>query len=174
MAITEWSPFGRDDEDVPSRRRRRNAPAFRNLQREMNRLFDDFFENSALRRTRGDRTPSNSSTRSFRPRIDVSEDDESLKVSAELPGLDKEDIQLTADDDSLTIRGEKSYETEEEDEDEGYYRSERSYGYFQRRIPFPVDVDTSEAKATFQDGVLDVRFPKTGESSGERLEIETD
>lgn len=98
MAISKWNPFGGEsDEDVPARRQRSRAP-FRQLQRDMNRESRTGFS-----------TPAEST---FRPRIDVSEDDETLKIQAELPGLDKDDIQLEADDNSVTIQGEKSHESE--------------------------------------------------------------
>lgn len=168
MAISKWNPFGNNsDDDVPSRRSRTREP-FRQLQQDVNRLFEDFFNRSSLRRRNGERTTP--AQAGFRPRIDVSEDEETFKVQAELPGLDKDDIELEADDSGVTIRGEKSYETEKEDE--GFYRSERSYGYFQRNIPFPMEVDTEGARAVFEDGVLDVRFPKREETGGETLEIE--
>jgi len=168
MAISKWNPFGDDsDDDVPSRGNRFRAP-FRQLQRDMNRIFEDFFDRTAP--VRGDSGFPAPTDTNVRPRIDVSEDDETLKIRAELPGLDRDDIELEADDNGVTIKGEKSVESE--DEQEGYYRRERSYGYFRRTIPFPVDVDIADATATFRDGLLDVRFPKKETDRGERLEIE--
>lgn len=170
MAISKWNPFGRDSSDEMTNRTERSAEPWRDLQRQMNRMFEDFFNRSALQRTDWS-APTWSGRKSFSPRIDVSEDDETLKIQAELPGLDKDDIELEADENSVTIQGEKSHE--EEREEEGFYRNERSYGYFRRTIPFPMEVDTSKAKATFNDGVLDVRFPKRGDSKGKQLEIES-
>lgn len=170
MAISKWNPFGRNSSDEMTSRTDRSAEPWRDLQRQMNRMFEDFFNRSALQRADWS-APTWSGRKSFSPQIDVSEDDETLKIQAELPGLDKDDIELEADENSVTIQGEKSHE--EEREEEGFYRNERSYGYFRRTIPFPMEVDTSKAKATFSDGVLDVRFPKRGDSKGKRLDIES-
>lgn len=172
MALTRWNPFGSDDDEMTRRRGRRGSRApFNELQREMNRLFEDFFDRTSMMQRRGtSSSPTPQTSQQFTPRIDVSEDEESLTISAELPGMTKEDIELYCDNESVTLQGEKSHE--ETDESEGYHRTERSYGYFKRRIPFPAGVDPDNAKAKFDEGVLTVRFPKTGEAEGKRLEIE--
>lgn len=180
MAMSEWNPFRDNDDEMPARRRESNDP-FRQLQNEMNRVFENFFDrSSSMMRRGGGRSgemsrPNRESgqqqmSRRFSPRVDMSEDAESLKVRAELPGMTKDDIELYADEEGLTIKGQKQHE--ETTEDEGFYRRERSYGYFQRTVPFPVGVDTDNANAEFRDGVLNVRLPKTGESKGKQLEIE--
>ncbi len=170
MALTQWSPFGNDDEEMPARRRD-SRDSLRELHREMNRLFENFFGGtSMMRRREPGSTPAPRSPNRFNPRIEVSEDSESLSITAELPGMTKDDIELYCDDESVTLQGEKSHE--ESREDEGFHRTERSYGYFKRRIPFPTGVDSEQAEAHFEDGLLEVRFPKTGESQGKQLEIE--
>jgi len=105
----------------------------------------------------GDFSPSR-----FRPSVDVSDEDDALLVSAELPGLGKDDVDIQLQDDVLTIRGEKRNTAESRER--GVYRTERSFGYFQRSIPLPGDLDYEGAEATFDSGVLTVRFPKLPES----------
>lgn len=158
--MQRWNPFRRDENSELARR----DSSFQRLQQEMNRLFEDFFnESSMLTRSRED------GLRGFSPRVDISEDAESLKISAELPGMSQDDVEITATADSLTIQGEKRSESEEEDE--GVFRTERSYGFFKRTIPLPVGADVDGAQATFDNGVLNIRLPKTGESEGRKLEI---
>ena len=94
----------------------------------------------------------------FVPSIDVTDDGKALVVSAELPGIDKDDVQLEVHDDALVIRGEKKHERATEEE--GCYRTERYFGSFVRRVPLPRDLDVAHAEATFDKGVLTVRLPK--------------
>src|SRR3546814_5339123 len=86
-----------------------------------------------------------------------SETDKEIRVTAELPGLDEKDVEITVEDGALTLRGEKRSEVE--DKDRGY--SELSYGRFERRIGLPKGVDRDQANATFRNGVLTVTLPKT-------------
>lgn len=96
---------------------------------------------------------------SFSPKVDLTETEKEIKVSAELPGLTEKDIDLTLAKDSLTIKGEKS--EEKEDRTHGYYRAERHYGSFQRTIPFPCEIDSERVDATFKNGVLTISLPKS-------------
>lgn len=107
--------------------------------------IDEFF---------GDFAPS-----TFSPSVDLVDEGSHIKVSAELPGLDKDDIELSVDEGTLTLRGTKKHETTTDEE--GCYRTERFFGSFQRAIPLPMDVDLEKAEAKFDRGVLTVRFPKT-------------
>jgi HSP20 family protein len=98
------------------------------------------------------------------PRIDIYDRDNELVIKADLPGMKKEDVQLELGDGVLVIRG----ETEGENETRGdqYYRVERSYGSFYRRIPLPFDIDADRTTATMNDGVLEIRIsrpPSTGQ-----------
>lgn len=132
-----------------------NEPFFRDPFAQMGRL-DDWF---------GDFSP-----RRFQPTVDVVDEEEAVRVSAELPGLKKEEVKLELDNHVLTIRGEKK--NEEERKENGAFRTERYYGYFQRAIPLPgQDLDEDNAVATFADGVLNVRFPKRPGKSTEGKEI---
>jgi len=95
------------------------------------------------------------------PSMDVFERDGYLIVKAELPGIKKEDLEIHLDRGDLVIRGERK--AEKEVKEENYYRMERSYGIFQRRLPIPFEVKPDQIEATFTDGVLEVRVPKPPE-----------
>jgi len=129
------------------------------LQNDMNRVFDNFF-----RSFEGGMLSSFSemSEGMFQPKVEVKENANNLRVSVELPGIDDKDIDVSITDDALTISGDKREEKEENTR--GYYRMERSYGSFQRRIPFPCSIDKDKAEATFKKGVLNVVLPKTAEA----------
>jgi len=103
------------------------------------------------------------------PDIDVVQRNNELTIKADLPGLRREDVLIDITDDAVTIQGERKLEREEEPE--GIYRTERSYGSFCRVIPLPEGAMTDQAKATFRDGVLEVIMPAPPASKGRRLEI---
>lgn len=104
------------------------------------------------------------------PQIDVSRKNGELKVHADLPGLKREDIDLEFIENTLVISGERKFENEEERE--GYYRSERSYGNFFRSIPLPEGADTDHATATFDNGVLEIAMHVPAlKKKGKKLEI---
>lgn len=139
-------------------------PAY-GLQREMNRLFDDFFRSWDMPLVGRPFELSAFSTyenSSITPRIDFQETDKELRISAELPGLNEKDIDVTLSNDTLTIRGEKKQESEENVK--GWYRMERSYGSFTRSIPLPCEVDEDQCTATFKNGVLTVSLSKTAQA----------
>ncbi|GAQ95769.1 HSP20 family protein [Thermodesulfovibrio aggregans] len=106
------------------------------------------------------------------PAVDIYEEGDDLVVKAELPGINKEDIEVKITDDYITISGEKKREEKVEKKD--YYRYERSYGSFSRTFRLPVDVQTDKAKAKFENGVLEIRIPKTEEAKKKerKLQIE--
>jgi len=93
----------------------------------------------------------------FTPRMDLYEKEGYLVVKAELPGLKKEEIEVELEQNDLVIKGE--HKTEKEVKEEAYYRMERSYGKFFRRIPLPVEVKHAEIKASYSDGILEVHIP---------------
>jgi len=121
------------------------------FQEEMNRLFDSFFHGPSI--DIFERKPV-----SFSPKVDITDTGSEIKVSAELPGLEDKDIEVTLTKDTLTIKGEKK--EEKEDKGKSYHRMERSYGSFVRTIPLPVDVQTEKVGAKFKKGVLTVTLPK--------------
>jgi HSP20 family protein len=104
------------------------------------------------------------------PQVESFERDGKLIVRADLPGLTKDDIDVDITDDAIKIRGERRQEKEENEE--GYYRSERSYGSFYREIPLPSGVNRDEANASFNNGVLEITMPASARQSvSRRLEI---
>ena len=106
------------------------------------------------------------------PAIEISEDKNDVLVKAELPGMKKEDLEINVEERLLTIRGEKK--KEEERKGEGYFYSERSYGAFERCIEIPRDVQSDKVHASFKDGMLEVRLPKTEEAKRKEVKIKVD
>lgn len=94
----------------------------------------------------------------FQPRIDVVDAGDALQISADLPGMQRDDIEILYEDGFLVLRGEKQAESRKEEK--GCYRLERAFGSFQRIIPLPEDVDVERADAHFEKGVLTLRLPK--------------
>ena len=132
------------------------------FRREMDRLFDNFFRGFDIEPFRG-------TEEFFNPSVDVVDNDKEIKVTAELPGLDEKDIEVSIAEDSLTIKGEKKKEKEEKGKN--YHRTERTYGSFSRTIPLPVEVETDKAEATFKKGVLTIVMPKSAKALKETKKI---
>jgi HSP20 family protein len=101
--------------------------------------------------------------------VDIFEDGENVVVKAELPGMKKEDIEISLKDDILTISGEKK--REEKVEKKNYYKLERSYGSVIRTFRLPTQVQTDRAKAKFENGVLEIKVPKTEEAKKKEKKI---
>ena len=121
-------------------------------------LFDAFFSDDS----RMPALTGNGGTFTFTPRIDVKEDDVSYEISAELPGLEEKDIEISVADGSLVLRGEKTSDTEEK---EGkYFRQERIYGRFERAFHLPDGVEAEKIEAKFKNGVLAITLPKKEEA----------
>jgi HSP20 family protein len=106
----------------------------------------------------------------FQPRIDVVDDGDALRIVAELPGLNRDDVKLEIADNMLLLSGNKQIESKEEEK--GCYRVERSFGQFQRAIPLPAGVDPDNAEAHFENGVLTVRMPRTKPAAQTAKQIE--
>ena len=104
--------------------------------------------------------------------VDLFEEKDDIVVKAEIPGLDKDNISVNLSDHTLTIKGEKN--KEEEVKEENYYRSERSYGSFVRTLELPKDVHADKVKATFKNGVLEVRMPKTEEAKAREIKVKVE
>jgi len=111
------------------------------------------------------------STGEWAPPIDLDERDDEFVLTAELPGLRPEDIDLEIDGDVLTLRGEKKEDREEKEGERYYY--ERRYGSFLRRVTLPQSVDPDQVRANFQNGILRVTMPKRELSRGKRVQIES-
>ena len=99
----------------------------------------------------------------FSPRIDISEDEKHIYVEAEIPGVKKEDLKLTLEDNILTIEGEKKIE--EEKKEKNFYRNERVFGSFKRSFTLPVEVNPDNINAKFENGLLKVTFDKIHEET---------
>jgi len=170
MAIKDLVPrIHRGRERMPVRRG--EVEPFHDFQRQMNRLFDDFFTDFPLAPRWGER---DLATAGFSPRVDVSETDKEVKLSAELPGMDEKDITVEMDDAAVTIRGERK--EEREDKGKNWYTREQSYGAFHRIVPLPASVDGEKANAKFKKGVLTITIPKREAAQAKRkaITIETD
>jgi len=142
---------------------------------EMDRLFDRFdggFRLPSLRRLfESEPTPQPETRFEFTvPSIDLAEDDAAYKLTAELPGLDQKDVEVSISGDRLVLKGEKRQEKEEKDKN--YYLSERSYGAFLRSLPLPEGVDRDKIDATVAKGVLTVTLPKTEAAQQKQKKIE--
>lgn len=128
------------------------------MREEMNRMFEDFFGGrpGLAPRKEGARIPA----------IDVSQTETEVVLKAELPGVEKKDLDVQVLPDSISIKGESKQE--EEVKDENFYRRERSYAAFAGTIPLPVEVKAEEAKAKHQDGLLTVTIPKVETAETEK------
>jgi HSP20 family protein len=134
------------------------------LHREMNRLFDEVARG-------GPAAQAPTAGEALIPQINASETDKELRVTAELPGVSENDIDVTVDDDLLTIRAEKK--VERKDEKENYHFVERSYGVFQRSLRLPFSVEPEHVQARFENGVLTVTLPKPqGEQHSRKITVQ--
>ncbi|MFA5180639.1 MAG: Hsp20/alpha crystallin family protein [Syntrophales bacterium] len=153
--------------DVPSRREENHH--FFGIQRDMNRLFDDFFRglDVAPPNTAGERLGR------FVPSLDVRENDKEVHIQVELPGMDEKDVEVLLTDNSLTLKGEKKEDREDKGKD--FYHVERSYGSFQRVITLPEGIDTKKAEAKFKKGILSISLPKVElpKAKAKKIEIKT-
>ena len=108
-------------------------------------------------------------TSAWLPSVDVFEDKESLKIVAELPGLKPEDVKITLENSTLTLRGEKKQVAEEKTE--RVHRYERSYGSFERSFSLPNTVDTDKVAASFENGVLTIALPKAEKAKPREIAV---
>jgi HSP20 family protein len=111
------------------------------------------------------------STGEWKPLMDVVETKEGITLKVELPGVKQEDISISLEDDTLTVKGERKHESEVKED--GYTRLERSYGSFHRAVALPQTVDGNRVKATYRDGVLEIQLPKKEESRPKTIKVET-
>jgi HSP20 family protein len=155
---------------------------FGSLQREVDRLFEEF--------TRGLPMLATPAMMSIVPKVDVAETDKEIEITVELPGLERKDVEISVEDDVLTIRGEKKMESETADKAQGsksskqqaeskgdggsnrnYHLSERSYGVFVRMLQLPPGIDPSSIQATMSNGVLKITIPKPAKSQAKKIEV---
>jgi HSP20 family protein len=159
----------RNVEEVANRLAASPFTFMRRFSEEMDRLFEDFGLGRGLLTPMLDKAQLPQGL--WSPQVEILERDNQLVMRADLPGLTRDDVNIELDNDGITIEGERKNENEEKGE--GYYRSERSYGKFYRRIPMPEGVKAEDAKATFNNGVLEITMPapKREQRKPRRLEI---
>ena len=145
MAITRWRPF----RDMMS------------VQDEMNRLFDDFFGRPVMRREWTEAA--------WCPCVDVSETKDNVIINTEIPGMSKDDVKVSIQDNVLTLSGEKKQQKEEKDAN--YHRMERSHGSFSRSFTLPTTVQADKVKAAYRDGILRITLPKSEEVKPKQIPI---
>lgn len=153
--VTPWRPF----------------TGLTRWEREMDRMMEDFFGRS-MRPWWPQRWLAGGDSEIITPVVDIYEEKDDIVVKAELPGMDKDDIEVNISDSELTLKGEKK--KEEKIEEENYYRSERSYGAFVRSVELPTDVQADKITASFKNGVLEVRLPKTQEAKAKEIKVKID
>src|SRR5687767_15956086 len=145
MTITRYDPF-RD---------------LRNLQEEVNRLFTGnvgrTFDDEGIARG------------SWSPSVDIYENKEQIVLEAELPGMNREDFDLSVENNVITLRGERHFE--KKDDNDNYHRVERAYGSFTRSFTLPQTVSAEGANAEYRNGVLRVTLPKREEAKARRIQI---
>ncbi|MBI5278374.1 MAG: Hsp20/alpha crystallin family protein [Burkholderiales bacterium] len=160
------------DERAPARWRGVRNPfeLMARMDEDMDRLFRQFWGGGrSLSRGRDGGLP-----QMWTPQVEVFERDGKLHVHADLPGMKKEEVKVSIDDEQLVIEGERRSSHESGNrEQQGYYHSERSYGSFYRTVPLPEGIDSSTAEASFTDGVLKVQFaaPQPRQARSRKLEI---
>jgi HSP20 family protein len=143
---------------LPSLQRSASS-VFTPIQREFDRLFEHLGANWTA-----------FTEMELAPRMDVRDTKEGLEISIELPGIAKDDVKISVDDDILTISGEKK--SQKETKEEGYRLSERTYGSFSRSISLPSSVDADKIKASMENGVLTLVAPKNAAARSKTIKIE--
>jgi HSP20 family protein len=158
MSIRDLLPLGRGKHEIAARQENNPlANPLGALQLDINEAFADFwraFDAPAF----GGGEPGGGAV----PKVDIRETDREVEVTAELPGMDEADIDVSVADGILTIRGERK--AERETKDKGYVRRERSFGRIERVVPLPAGLDPNSATANFKKGVLTVTIAKTAEA----------
>jgi HSP20 family protein len=144
MAITRWDPF-------------REVVA---LQNRMNSLFRDL-------NTGEGETPM--TTASFVPAVDIYEDDKKVMLKLEVPGIEQRDLDVSVENNTLTVKGERKFEQEEKEEN--FHRIERRYGSFFRAFTLPSTVDTENVQASYNAGVLKLELKKKPEAQPKQIKI---
>jgi HSP20 family protein len=139
--------------------RRTPKRTLRDLQREVDSIFDGFFGGS-----------DDDSSAVWAPRTDLSETDDELRIRLDVPGMQKDDITINLQNNTLTVSGERSSERKEEGEE--YVRVERAFGNFHRTFTLPNAVDQENVEATYEDGVLTINIAKTEETTRRQIEIQ--
>ncbi len=143
--LTRWDPFHE----------------LSTLQREMNRLFQDYST------TRGG--DEDITTSSFAPPVDIYEDEHNITLKVEVPGIDQKDIDVRLENNTLTVRGERKFEKEEKEEN--FHRVERRYGSFYRAFTLPNTVDPDSVTADYDNGLLKIKLAKKAEAKPKQIKV---
>ena len=130
----------------------------------MNRMFDQFFRG-------GNGEEAGWGVRTWAPPVDIYETDDALILKAELPGVSKDNVNIEIHQNILILRGQRKHEAEVKEEN--YHRVERAYGTFQHAFALPTLVDQEHVQATYKDGVLELRLPKSEAAKPKRIAIQS-
>jgi len=141
------------------------------IREQIERLFSDFTEESRGLPFGHEFPLAKLKTGTWLPPIEVTESDQELIVSASLPGMKPENINVEVTDHSLLISGESRRESKVDEKH--FHRSEFQYGQFMRRIPLPDYIENKNCKANFNNGVLEIRLPKSESSKRQKIEVKT-
>ncbi len=137
---------------------------------EMDRMFESFFPRRWMQPFRWDMPHFSQMAELKIPKVDIIDRDTEILVKAELPGVAKDDIDLSITDNTVTIKASTSHE--EKEEQGNYYRCEISRGSFSRTVALPGDVDADNAKASFNDGILELTMPKQEKSHRKSITVD--
>jgi HSP20 family protein len=153
MAMERWRPFGLSTVD------RWEPFCVSDIQTEVNRLFDNFFGRPATATGRG-----------WTPPVDMHAAKDDLVLTLELPGISEKDVSVSITGDLLTVKGERRFENQVKEQD--LLHVERTYGKFERLIHLPMAVQADRVKATYRDGVLEIKLPKAEELKPKEIKID--
>jgi HSP20 family protein len=172
---TNWRCLMAKDEKKESKQELQQARPATALSpfEEMERMFDNYFSRgwlSPLRREWPSWAELAPPFEGKMPRVDVVDRDDEVVVKAEVPGVDKKDLDISVTDNSVTIKGSTSHEEKEEKGD--YYRCEMSRGSFSRMVSLPAEVDSAKARSKFKDGVLELTLPKLKRTKRHSIKID--
>jgi HSP20 family protein len=153
MAMERWRPFGLSTQD------RWEPFRVSDIQTEVNRLFDNFFGR-----------PATAAGRSWTPPVDMYTTKDELILTLELPGVSEKDVSVSIAGDLLTVKGERRFDNQVKEQD--LVHVERTYGKFERLVQLPMAVQTDRVKATYRDGVLEIKLPKAEELKPKQIKID--
>ena len=156
MAIERWRPFASVERWDPFRN-------MTDIQGEVNRLFDSFLGRPTA-------STAGSAVQTWAPVLDMHETKDDLVLNFELPGVSEKDVSLSIMGDLLTVKGERAFNRESKDE--SVHHVERVYGKFERSVQLPMPVQAEKVKATYRDGVLEVKLPKVEEVKPKAIKID--
>jgi HSP20 family protein len=153
MAMERWRPFGLSTAD------RWEPFRVSDIQTEVNRLFDNFFGRSPT-----------AAGRSWTPPVDMHTTKDDLVLTLELPGISEKDVSVSITGDLLSVKGERRFENQVKEQD--LLHVERTYGKFERLVQLPIAVQPDRVKATYRDGVLEIKLPKAEELKPKEIKVD--